>query len=163
MTAREAYIFGWVYGRIRVARKYKDGGDLTLAAMRPYSANARAITSAHRDGILKGDLDRDIMLALCQIDSVDDPVRGGSEKVQPLDIQSSWQLGYYKALSGAPLPPEEFDVKAKRKAKGWTQAQLAEALGTTQAVVSRWESGDAKPNPESLEKLRKVLDGPGEA
>jgi putative transcriptional regulator len=54
-------------------------------------------------------------------------------------------------------------VKAKRKAKGWTQAQLAEALGTTQAVVSRWESGDAKPNPESLEKLRKVLDGPGEA
>ena len=50
MTTREAYIFGWVFGRLNPE------GDTTLAAMRPYSANAQAISAAHRSGILKGDL-----------------------------------------------------------------------------------------------------------
>lgn len=39
MTTREAYIFGWVFGRLNPE------GDTTLAAMRPYSANAQAISA----------------------------------------------------------------------------------------------------------------------
>lgn len=150
MTTREAYVFGWVYGRLNPE------GDTALAAMRPYSANAQAISAAHRAGILKGELDKAIGAALCQIDDVEAPMQGGSEKVQPLENQSSWQLGYYAGRAGKPLP-EEFDIAAARKRNGLTQAQLAELVGVDQALVSRWESGRVKPSPESLQKLRETL------
>lgn len=150
MTTREAYVFGWVYGRL------SPEGDTALAAMRPYSTNAQAISSAHRAGILKGDLDKEVGAALCQIDDVEAPMQGGSEKVQPLENQSSWQLGYYAGRAGKPLP-EEFDIAEARKRKGLTQAQLAELVGVDQALVSRWESGRVKPNAESMQKLREVL------
>ena len=150
MTTREAYVFGWVFGRL------SPEGDTTLAAMRPYSANAKAIAAAHQSDILKGDLDREIGAALCQIDDVEAPMQGGSEKVQPLENQSSWQLGYYAGRAGKPLP-EEFDIAAARKRNGMTQAQLAELVGVDQALVSRWESGRVKPSPESLQKLKEAL------
>ena len=150
MTTREAYVFGWVFGRL------SPEGDTALAAMRPYSANAKAISNAHRAGILKGDLDREIGAALCQIDDVEAPMQGGSEKVQPLENQSSWQLGYYAGRAGKPLP-EEFDIAAARKKKGLTQAQLAELVGVDQALVSRWESRRVKPSPESMQKLKEAL------
>ena len=141
MTTREAYVFGWVYGRLNPE------GDTALAAMRPYSANAQAI---------KGDLDEEIGAALCQIDDVEAPMVGGTEKVQPLENQSSWQLGYYAGRAGKPLP-EEFDIASARKKKGLTQAQLAELVGVDQALVSRWESGRVKPSPESMQKLKEAL------
>lgn len=153
MTTREAYVFGWVFGRLQ---QDDDSGDTTLAAMRPYSANAKAISAAHRAGILKGEVDREIGAALCQIDDLEAPMQGGSEKVQPLENQGAWQLGYYAGRAGKPLP-EEFDIAAARKRKGLTQAQLAELVGVDQALVSRWESGRVKPNPESMQKLREVL------
>ena len=94
MTTREAYVFGWMYGRISAALA---GGmerlpAISLAAPRPYSASARAITSASRAHILTGALDDDIRLAMDEITSVEPPLDGGSESVQPLDRQSSWQL-----------------------------------------------------------------------
>lgn len=150
MTTREAYVFGWVYGRL------SPEGDTALAAMRPYSANAQAISAAHRAGTLKGDLDKEIGAALCQIDDVEAPMQGGSEKVQPLENQSSWQLGYYAGRAGKPLPGE-FDIAAARKRNGLTQAQLAELVGVDQALVSRWESGRVKPSPESMQKLKEAL------
>ena len=153
MTAREAYVFGWVYGRLQ---QDDDSGDTTLAAMRPYSANAQAISAAHRAGILKGDLDRETGAALCQIDDVEAPMVGGTEKVQPLENQSSWQLGYYAGRAGKPLTGD-FNIAAARRRNGLTQAQLAELVGVDQALVSRWESGRVKPSPESMQKLREVL------
>ena len=150
MTTREAYVFGWVYGRLNPE------GDTALAAMRPYSANAQAISSAHRAGILKGDLDKEIGAALCQIDDVEAPMVGGAEKVQPLENQSSWQLGYYAGRAGKPLTGD-FDIAAARRRNGLTQAQLAELVGADQALVSRWESGRVKPSPESMQKLKEAL------
>ncbi len=42
MTNREAYVFGWVFGRLNAAAYPQEiGGDLTLAAQRPYTALAR--------------------------------------------------------------------------------------------------------------------------
>lgn len=150
MTTREAYVFGWVYGRL------SPEGDTALAAMRPYSANAQAISAAHRAGTLKGDLDKEVGAALCQIDDVEAPMQGGSEKVQPLENQSSWQLGYYAGRAGKPLT-EGLDIAAARKKKSLTQAQLAEMIGVDQALVSRWESGRVKPNAESMEKIKEAL------
>ncbi len=45
-----------------------------------------------------------------------------------------------------------------RLQRGWTQAQLAEALGTTQSVVARLESGRHRPSLATLEKIAQVLD-----
>lgn len=158
MTNREAYVFGWVFGRLR-SEDSKDaiGGDVALAAQRPYSANARIIADAHRIGILTGELDQQIGEALCEISSIEPPMEGGSEKFQPLELQGSWQLGYYTGRGKLPLSPSEFDISAARRAKKMTQAQLAEQMDVDQALVSRWESGKVSPNKENLTRLREIL------
>ena len=158
MTNREAYVFGWVFGRLNVeAYPQEIGGDFTLAAQRPYTALARVISDAHRLGILKGDLDQQVAEALCEITSIDPPVEGGSEKFQPLEMQGAWQLGFFAGKGKRPLASAEFDIAAARKAKGLTQAQLADAMGVDQAVISRWESGKVSPNAENLAKLKELL------
>lgn len=158
MTNREAYVFGWVFGRLSAETFPEEiGGDVALAAPRPYTANARIISDAHRIGILNGDLDRQIGEALCEIDSIDPPMDGGSEKYQPLEIQGSWQLGYYAGRGKLPLAQETFDISAARKSKKLTQAQLADQIGVDQALVSRWESGKVSPNKENLAKLKEIL------
>ena len=160
MTGREAYVFGWVFGRLAAdALPQEIGGDIALAPARPYSANARVISDAHRAGILTGDLDRQIGEALCEINSIDPPMDGGSEKYQPLDIQGAWQLGYYAGRGKRPLAAAEFDIALARKARGMTQAQLAEAMGVDQALVSRWESGKVRPNKDNLSRLKELLEG----
>ena len=157
MTSREAYVFGWVFGRLNAdAFPLIVGGDVVLAAPRPYSANARAISEAHRLGILKGDLDRQIGEALCEINSIDPPMDGDSEKHQPLEIQGTWQLGYYAGRGKRPLAAE-FDIASARKAKKMTQAQPADAMGVDQAVISRWESGKVSPNSDNMRRLREIL------
>lgn len=158
MTNREAYVFGWVFGRLNAdAFPQTVGGDVALAASRPYSANAKAISDAHRLGILTGSLDQQVGEALCEITSIDPPMDGESEKYQPLEIQGAWQLGYYAGRGKHPLAAAEFDISAARRARKMTQAQLAEAMGVDQAVISRWESGKVSPNPENLAKLKEIL------
>jgi len=44
-----------------------------------------------------------------------------------------------------------------RQARGWTQAQLAEALNTKQSVVARLESGAHRPSLSTLEKICQLL------
>ena len=158
MTNREAYVFGWVFGRLSIeAFPEEIGGDVALAAARPYTANARVISDAHRLGLLTGDLDRHVGEALCEITSIDPPMEGGSEKYQPLEIQGAWQMGYYAGKGKRPLTPVEFDIAAARKAKKLTQAQLAEQMGVDQALISRWESGKVSPHKENLAKLKELL------
>lgn len=158
MTNREAYVFGWVFGRLN-AEVFPNsvGGDVALAPQRPYSSSAKAISDAHRLGLLKGDLDQQIGEALCEIHSIEPPMDGGSEKYQPLEIQGSWQMGYYAGKGKRPLVSDEFDISAARKAKKLTQAQLADQMGVDQALVSRWESGKVSPNKDNLAKLKEIL------
>lgn len=40
---------------------------------------------------------------------------------------------------------------------GFSQAELAQKIGTSQPRLSQWERGDEKPNIESLKKLREAL------
>lgn len=46
-----------------------------------------------------------------------------------------------------------------RRAKGWTQKQLAEASGIPQADISRIELGKANPTAQTLIALVSALDG----
>jgi transcriptional regulator with XRE-family HTH domain len=49
-------------------------------------------------------------------------------------------------------------LRAMREAKGFSQAKVASTLGTTQATVSRWESGAATPDAVDIAKLATVYE-----
>jgi DNA-binding transcriptional regulator YiaG len=49
------------------------------------------------------------------------------------------------------------DIRTARKAKKWTQAQLADALQVHQSLVARLESGDRTPSSALEETLRQLL------
>lgn len=42
--------------------------------------------------------------------------------------------------------------------KGWSQADLAKAIGTKQPVISRLERGHANPSLETLRKVAEALE-----
>ena len=44
-----------------------------------------------------------------------------------------------------------------RKAKGWTQTELAERMDVSPEAVSKWERNAYRPNDEKLEKLNELL------
>ena len=55
-------------------------------------------------------------------------------------------------------------IRAAREARGWTQAELAEALSrvlgrqVTVPEISRWENGGRVPRPSMMLVLRQVLE-----
>jgi Zn-dependent peptidase ImmA (M78 family)/transcriptional regulator with XRE-family HTH domain len=48
-------------------------------------------------------------------------------------------------------------IETARRAKGWTQEELAERAGVTQAALSRYEHDLRTPEPDVLERLAKAL------
>ncbi|MBE0618854.1 MAG: N-6 DNA methylase, partial [Proteobacteria bacterium] len=54
-------------------------------------------------------------------------------------------------------------IRARRKAKKWSQTRLGAVLGVTQVTVSLWETGKREPDAKQLEQLRSVLDEAGGA
>lgn len=44
-----------------------------------------------------------------------------------------------------------------REARGWTQAQLAHAIGTTQQTIQRWESGEVEPKVSQVKAISHAL------
>lgn len=49
------------------------------------------------------------------------------------------------------------EILRLRQLRGWTQAELAEALDTKQSAVSRMESGLHRPSLSTLDKISGVL------
>jgi len=49
-------------------------------------------------------------------------------------------------------------VRAKRLARGWTQAELANRLAVTSVTISRWEKGRVEPSAALWEKFLEVAD-----
>jgi len=52
------------------------------------------------------------------------------------------------------------EVARRRRDLGWTQAELAERMGSTQAVVSRLESGAGEPSLSLLERVARATGEP---
>ena len=48
-------------------------------------------------------------------------------------------------------------LTALREANGYTQIQLAQAIGVTQGAVSQWESGAVAPRSTLLPKIAELL------
>lgn len=153
ITSREAYVLGWVFGRLSATDPSKNiGGPPEWAMMRPFGGLAKAIYAAHQFRLVTPELDDQIAEALDEISQCPDE----PEVVQPLENQSSWDLGYYAGKSGRPLS-ETFSIADARKKKGVTQKQLADMIGVDQALISRWESGKISPNKEHLQRIKEAL------
>lgn len=50
-----------------------------------------------------------------------------------------------------------YRIADARKAKGWSQQQLAEQLGTTQQQVARWETGQRDPKTSIIVRISAAL------
>lgn len=48
-------------------------------------------------------------------------------------------------------------LKKYRKNNGYTQKQLADAVGVTQQAVAKWETDKASPDPEMLKKISSIF------
>jgi ribosome-binding protein aMBF1 (putative translation factor) len=59
------------------------------------------------------------------------------------------------------LEPEYEVVKTiinQRIKRGWSQTELAKAVGSRQPVISRLERGEGNPSLSTLQKIAKALD-----
>lgn len=50
------------------------------------------------------------------------------------------------------------NIRAQRLQRGWTQQQLAEAMEVSIGAVSKWESGQSRPELETLMRLAALFD-----
>ena len=50
-------------------------------------------------------------------------------------------------------------LKRLRKEKGWTQEQLANAVGVKRATISKYESGAISPTIDMVRKINEALSG----
>jgi DNA-binding XRE family transcriptional regulator len=55
-------------------------------------------------------------------------------------------------------PPSREEIKAARKAKGWTQAKLAGTVGVDQSLIAKVESGKRTISDDLANDLRQALD-----
>lgn len=51
-------------------------------------------------------------------------------------------------------------IRHFRKSKGWTQEQLANAIGVKRAIISKYESGMVSPSYNMVQKIAAALDIP---
>lgn len=49
-------------------------------------------------------------------------------------------------------------MKAQRKAKGFSQAEMARQLDVTQQTYARYETGERQPSPDVLPKISDILE-----
>lgn len=63
--------------------------------------------------------------------------------------------GYEKAGRAIRLATE---IRALREARGLSQRELAERVGTTQSAIARLEGGNVSPSLPTLDKIAEALD-----
>ena len=49
-------------------------------------------------------------------------------------------------------------IAQARRARGWTQAQLAEAIGKTSSQIANWELGIRRPKLDALNAIAEALE-----
>lgn len=56
------------------------------------------------------------------------------------------------------VPAKRSQLTSLRKAKGWTQSELAQKMQVSQQAVSEWESGNKTPPVKRAKQLAEILD-----
>ncbi len=154
MTHTTMFVYGYIFGLIKqAAPDVATANDFERCCMYPTTETARVISNAHAKHKVTPDLDRKLAAAFAQITELDEEA---AHRVQPVELQGSWQRGYYAALNGQPLNSWG-EITAARKSQGLSQAQLAEKLGVTQAFVSAVENGTRTASAEMTAKAKEIL------
>lgn len=81
------------------------------------------------------------------------------ERIAVRDIAEAWLKDPELRAEYEALEPEFALASALIEARGragMTQAQVAQAMGTTQAVIARLEGGRVKPSTRTLERFAKA-------
>ena len=159
MTKREAYAFGWVYGRL--ASVLGDNYDRTgfkygEAAQRPLTGFTLIHHAAREQHLITDELEQQIANALDEID-IDNIPDESPEPVIPMELRGSWDLGYYRGYKNSAMPIDGFSIEDARKKAGLSQLELAQKLGVNQPQISRWERGINRPSDTQLERIKAVL------
>ncbi|MEG2097839.1 MAG: helix-turn-helix transcriptional regulator [Pseudoflavonifractor sp.] len=150
-AARPEYI---IHG---TERKYNprngaNSAEMQNASLFPARFVPQMIMLAQKLHRITPQIDRQLVELYKDIDL--DSILENGDKPLTLNLKGSFQLGYMKGADGL------FDLTklaTARKASGMTQASFAEAVGTDQRSVSRWERGTFTPRPEMLSKMAQVL------
>jgi len=56
-----------------------------------------------------------------------------------------------------PRKTNDSKIAQARRKKGWTQQQLADAIGSQQKYIARWETGAIHPKPATIVKIANAL------
>lgn len=158
-----AYIYGRCYGlqNMLAGSKYDPTAKkIQDAVQRPLSGFAAINSYLVANGKMTEGANRRIAELVSEIKDIDlEP--GEPEPVLPLEQQSSWWLGYYheQGQHNAPAAGGKTysdTIAERRKAKGMSQLELAEKVGTQQSTISRIEKGQMMPGVW-LEKIEEAL------
>lgn len=60
-------------------------------------------------------------------------------------------------MPGTRSTPKVHPIRAARQRRGWSQSALGAKVATTKATVSKWERGEAMPEPAMAFKLAAAL------
>jgi len=85
---------------------------------------------------------------------------GIEDKIQNAE-ECTWlseYVTYEQHIANKCIVQVAMTVLRQRKAKGYTQKDLAKKLGVSQAMVSRWENGDENFTIETLARIAIALD-----
>ena len=163
MKENIAYIYGRCYGlqSMLAGPKYDPTAKkIQDAVQRPLSGFATINSYLIVNGKMTEEATMRIAELMSEVEDIDlDP--GEPEQILPLEQQSSWWLGYYheqgRQNKSADNEKTYGDTVAeRRKAKGMSQAELAEKVGTQQSTISKIEKGQMVPG-DWREKIEKAL------
>lgn len=149
MTKNDVMCLGWAYGYLSNYREVSPQ-KVSMACMRPLCGLAQLTNNMRMSREINGEMEETLTDILSGVSSTDKDM----DSVISLELQGIWQLAYYRGKSGTPL---KFDIAERRKQRGLTQSELADQIGATQAMISRWENGVAEPTPGYVERLRQIL------
>ena len=160
---KDIHILGYAYGYI--ARHLEIKGNQVLKSPINFEMACAqpnvGLAIAHRQLIICHELTDGIQAQLGQLLAQVTYSPDAPDERLSLQEQGIWQQGYYRALSGNPMLTDDEltkGIRAARKSKGLTQSQLGEKMGCTQVEISRWETGQAKPSSEVLERMAQALE-----
>lgn len=150
--AKQTYALGKIYAVLASVIPNQDTPERrSKAPLHPMAAATEMLSMASAQRVLTDEIHDEITALYSEVD-IDYP------NTTPLEEQNYWWMGYYHRRDSVskPVVRNQF-VKDIRANKGLSQADVAEAIGVSQAAYNKWEAGKMRLSPENLSRLADVL------